>query len=130
MPPIQRFIKGLFKKKEDSEAYAREQQVRDEYERKKLSSNERELMRYKEEEREKRIKYELESRRKKENDDVWSGKKGQPLAAKNVVAGQKNLFRHGNMFKDVDNAYKHKDVVNCKNVVNCPNIIKKDRKWG
>lgn len=102
---IQDYLRKMKEKKEEKNAYARGEYIKEEFERKKLSSNERELMRYKEEERQKRIKAALERYRKTENDKIWKGKQDNPVYAKNFIAGQKLLFNGKNTIKDADNFF-------------------------
>ena len=117
---IQEKIKEWRNQKKDSyserDAYSQARQIENDYANKQLTSNERELRRYREEARQKRIKRELDYYRKRENDSVWRGRKGNPAYAKNVVAKHKKLFSSGNMFKKVPSVTKNKNVVNARNI--------------
>jgi len=109
---IQDAIRNIKQKKADKESYERGEYVKEDYAKKKLSSNERELVRTFEEERQRKIKAELDIIHKQENERVWSGKLHNPISAPNVVAGQKNLFAGRNMFS------------NCPSAVHQPNVVK------
>ena len=93
---MQDLIRKARGKKEEKQDYERHRHIEENYSEKKMNSNERELLEWREKERQIMIKRELEDFRKRENEEVWSGKKGNPLYAKNVVAGQKNLFDGSN----------------------------------
>jgi len=113
---IQDYFNRLREKKAQREAFEGEQHMVQGFQQKQLSSNERELMRIQEEERQKRIKQILDSKRKEENQRIWSGQHHNPAHAPNVVAGQKNLFGGGNMFAKAPNVANQPNVVNCKNI--------------
>ena len=113
---IQDYLRRMRERKARREGFEGEQHMTENFSQKKLSANERELMRYREEERQKRIKQELDYRRKQENDKMWSGHLHNPVDAQNVVAHQKNLFMGGNMFSQVPdvvtqpNIFQRKDM--------------------
>lgn len=112
---IQDYLRKLREKKEDKNSYAEEQNVREDFERKKINSNERELMRFREEERQKRIKNTLARYKKKENDKIWRGREANPAYAGNVVAGHKKLFNGKNNIKEADDFFKgQKDLFKVK----------------
>jgi len=90
---IQNALKKWRERKEDMQDYERERKFKRNVEMKDLSSDERELMRFHSEEREKQIKATLKKYRERSNEEIWSGKKGNPVYAENVVAGQKDLFK-------------------------------------
>ena len=113
---IQDYIQRMRDRKRQKEQYAEQQHMAEGFEVKKMNSNERELLRYQEEDRQKRIKAALEHHRKIENDKVWSGQEANPAFAPNVVAGQKNLFGGKNMFSKVPDAVHNQDVVHTKNL--------------
>lgn len=126
---IQDWLRRLKAKKEDKSSYARQRYVEEDYDRRKLNSNERELARFREEERQRRVKAALERHRKRDNHKVWSGRHGNPLYAKNVTAGHKKLFNSGNMFAKVPDAVHNRNVVNARNVVaTTPNIFHRRKK--
>ena len=113
---IQDQIRKFRDKKRYKNEYAQQRNVEEDYAEKKLNSNERELNRYREEERQKRIKQILERYRKIENDRVWRGQQGNPLYAKDVVKDQKKLFTSGNMFSRTPSVVKGKNVIKCRNI--------------
>lgn len=114
---IQDYIRRMRERKQKVQGYTEDQEVVEGFHAKKMSSNERELLRYQEEERERRITAQLKAVRKKENDEIWSGRKGNPVYAGNVVANQKKLFSSKkSMFSGTDTAYKHENVTKCKNL--------------
>jgi len=96
---IQNAVRKWKERKEDMKDYEMQRKFKEKVEMKDLSSDERELMRFQKEEREKQIKAALQEYRKKRNDSVWSGKEGNPIYAPNTVTGQKELFKGGqNLF--------------------------------
>ena len=107
---LQDAIRRWRARKEEKEEYAREQNTVEDFHRRKLDSDERELIRFKEEERKKRIKAELERYRKRDSEKVWNGKWHNPLYAKNVVQGHKKLFTGQNMFARVPNVVKQPNL--------------------
>lgn len=113
---IQDYIRRMKEKKQVSEGYAEQQHMVEGFETRKMNSNERELLRFQEEDRQKRIKQALEARRKVESNRTWSGQEGNPAFAPNVIQGQKNLFNGGNMFSNTQDAVHNQDVVNTKNL--------------
>lgn len=114
---IQDTIRKIKERKENQEGYARQKHIEESFAEKKKSSNERELERFREEYRQKRIKREVERLRKIENDKTWSGKTGNPVYAKNVIAGQKKIFSGDNMFAHCPS------VTNVQNVTKVPYIL-------
>lgn len=92
-------------------------------EERKLSANERELNRYVKEDREKRIKEDLEYMRKKRQDDITYNH--NPLNVKNItnhtdweVMKEKNMFSNNkNMFANQE--YIHKSNNKLLNSGNC-----------
>lgn len=89
---IQNLIRRMREKKEREKDFESDQHIAERYAEKKLSANERELIAFREQARQRRIKAELSLYRKRMRDDIWQGKKGNPAYAPNVVAGHKNLF--------------------------------------
>ena len=65
---------------------------------KKLSANERELMKYKEEERQEQLKKMLNKYREKEKKEIWSGQKFNPIHTPNIMKGEDNLFNQPDLF--------------------------------
>lgn len=108
---IQDAIRKWRNKKAEKEDYEREQRIMEGYEQRKLSADERELIRWEEQERQKRIKAALKSFRERENEEVWSGKKGNPVFTPNVIAGQKELFKGDeNLFMKKSNFFDQPDL--------------------
>ena len=108
---VQDYIQRRRERKEMKENYEGEQNTVETFHAKKMSSNERELLRYQEEERQKRIKQMLEVKRKEENDKIWRGKEANPVYTGNVIAGHQKLFSGRNMFAEMPNVSKQPDVV-------------------
>lgn len=108
---IQDLIRKIKDRREEKDSYARGRFIESDFEHRKLSSDERELMRFREEDRKKRIKAELERRRKQENEKVWSGRHGNPINAPNVNVGHKKLFSGGNMFSNCPNCIKQETII-------------------
>lgn len=87
-----------------------------------LSSNERELNRYEDEDREAYIKERLEYARKKRADDISFGH--NPLDAKNIMKSKWEILREPNQFS------KKSNMLNGENTVmkNNPNLLKSNQK--
>jgi len=111
------YFNRLRERKRERESFEGEQHMVQNFQQKKLSSNERELLRYQEEERQKRIKLALEQKRKRENDKVWRGQEGNPTNAKNVVGNHKKIFSGKNMFANTPNVSRQPNVIRSKNVI-------------
>jgi len=78
---------------------------------KKLSANERELMKYKEEERQEQLKKMLKKYRDKERNDTWSGKKFNPIHTPNIMKNDDNLFKgNKNIFVNKTNLFNQPDL--------------------
>jgi len=111
---IQNLLAKVRKKKEQQEDYVRQQRIEEDYARKKLNSNERELQRFKEEARQQRVKAELQRHRKNRNDEIWRGKKGNPLYARNITKAPDVINGH-ELFKNNKNIFSHqKNVIKRK----------------
>ena len=96
---IQNLLKKWKEKKEEKKDMENQQRWQEGFEMRKLSANERELMRFQEEERQKRIKAALEKFRKIKQDKIWRGKDGNPLYAENIIKDDKNQLLGGkNLF--------------------------------
>ncbi len=91
---IGNLLQKLKEKRERKKQFEEEQRLIENFEIRKLNSNERELLKFQEEERQKKIKEALENFRKKRQQEIWSGKIGNPLYTDNVIKGQKNLFKN------------------------------------
>lgn len=108
---VQNLIRKWKDKKEEKEDYEREQRMMEKFEARKMGSDERELKRFHEEDRKKMIKKELARRRKIMNDDVWRGKKGNPVYTDNVINGQEELFNGSqNMFLKKSGLFNRSDL--------------------
>jgi len=90
---LQNLVKKWKEKKEEKSDYERQQRMMEGFEMRKLSSNERELMKFQKEEREKDVKSALEKFREKERERVWRGKEGNPINAPNITVTDKDLFK-------------------------------------
>jgi len=125
-------FRKLKERKRMKEDFAREQNVVENFEEKKLSSDERELDKWREQARQKKIKEIVRKLRKKENDEVWSGRKSNPAAAPNIVANHKELFKnHNNMFSHMPNGYHHKNITKGHQCVyKCDNMFGNNRFGG
>ena len=96
---IKEILHKLREKKELRERYSMERRIAERYEEKKISANERELIRFKEAERQARIKKALEYYRKKENQEIFTGRSSNPAFIPYVVKDNKELYSHGSLFK-------------------------------
>lgn len=92
MPLIQNLLRRLKEKKAMRQEFEDGQRIVEKYEEKKLGSDERELRRFQEHERQIAVKAALKRYREREQHEIWSGQVGNPLYAEDVVKGQKNLF--------------------------------------
>ena len=122
---IQDFIRKKREEKALKENYAEEQHMVESFHAKKMGANERELLRYQEEERQKMIKQILEQKRKIENDKIWRGQEANPAYTKNVIANHQKLFSGGNMFANTPNVSSQPNVVNQPNIIKLDNIFKR-----
>ena len=111
MGALQNLIKKMRRQKEAKEGYEGEQRIIERYEEKKKSANERELDGYLNEIRETRIKQRIDGFRKQKQKELWSGKKGNPAYVKNVIAGQKAIFKnHKKIFLGKDAITNQKNI--------------------
>jgi hypothetical protein len=106
---LKNIIAKLRARKDDKSAYARERYIEEDYEERKKDSDERELERFYEEDRKRLIKRLLAERKRKQKEDMWSGRIGNPINAQNIMTGNRNLFTADNMFADADNLFTNKD---------------------
>ena len=95
---IRERLEEIKQRRLERETFERHSRIKEGYEQKKLSSNERELIKRIEKEREKAIAQELELIRKKEHKDFVSGRQNNPGYIKQVVKDDKKLFKHHNIF--------------------------------
>jgi len=90
---IQDWLQRLREKKREKEDFERQSHVQESYHERKKSANERMLERFQEEDRQRRIKALVEQYKKAEDRKVWSGKMNNAIYAKNIIRGQKNIFK-------------------------------------
>lgn len=108
---IQDALRRWREKKEFAKNYETEQRTIEGYETRKMDSDERELLRFMEEARKKKIKFQLGKFRRRMQDKIWRGKDGNPAYAPNVVKGQKELYKgQKNIFTQKSTLFKHPDL--------------------
>lgn len=84
-----------------------EQRVAD----RQLSNNERELIRFRKEARERLIKKQVEAYRKMENRELWNGKMNNPLNAPNIMRDNGNIFTNQKkLFTGGQNILRQKNI--------------------
>jgi len=105
MGVIQNWIQRMKAKRAEKEGYEDERHIEERYEEKKLSSNERELNGYMEEERQKMIKAKLDKFRQIKQHKIWHDRDTNPIYAENVIHDDKNLFKEKNIFKGKDSLF-------------------------
>ena len=96
------------KKAEEKEMkihYLQQKYVEEDYEQNRTSHYERELIRHKEELRQKRIKEIVKGIRKRDNRKFWSGKEHNLAYAPNVFLNHTKIFNRGNMFAKQKNVF-------------------------
>jgi len=101
-----------------------DQQVRNEkiIQERQLSSNERELRRYEDEDRESEIKERLEYARKKRQREIDFGH--NPINTKNIMKAEWEVMKEKNQFSNVPNVtIGHKSVLNSNR-----NLLKNNKK--
>jgi len=87
-------LNKLREKKERANAYSEDLHAQKRAQEKEMSSNERELNSYVEEEREKQIKELVDKYRKKKNDEFWYGNQVHK-DKRNIFKGQQSILRNG-----------------------------------
>ena len=97
---IRRWREKRSEKTEELNRIARVQHFQEKLDERKMDSNERELIRFQEEERKAAIKEALDGYRARERDRVWRGKEGNPAYLPNVIKNQKSLFSGKSMFSN------------------------------
>jgi len=116
------FIQALGEKKRQKKELARqiEDRVRIEemIEQKRMSSNERELNRFVQEDREEEIKEALEVMRKTRRDDIAFGH--NPLNTKNIMKSEWEILKEPNQFNKRSNMFSQEATV----MRNNPNLLK------
>lgn len=92
---IQEAIKKITAGKEEKKHMEDVQRWQEHIQAKKMPADERDLLRYKEEERQARIKVEVNKYRQRDRDDMWRGKKFNPAYTPNMFKNTQNLFAGG-----------------------------------
>lgn len=95
---IKELLEKYRRKKELQEEMENEDRISNKLIERKKNSNERELERYMEEERQKRINNQLKMFRKKRNDEYWRGSKILDNNKKHIKA--ENIFKDKPLFKN------------------------------
>jgi hypothetical protein len=98
---IQDWLRERKEKKAEKSNYERQQKVIEGYEQKKISDEERQLMKHYEAKRQEAIKAKLEQINKAKTKTFWGGHDHNPVDAPNVVSGSENIFKH----KDKNNPF-------------------------
>lgn len=119
---LSRLVERAKEKKAQKEDYITQIRLQKAAQMQQLSSNERELHRFQEEDRQELIKEHLDVARKKRQHDISFNH--NPLDVPNMtnhsdfeILKQKNLFKgKGNMFQGQKNTIKSPNVVNTKNI--------------
>jgi len=83
----------IAQKKKTKDDYEWEQEVEENYYRRKMNPYEREYLKYKEEARQERIKQIVKQIRKKKMHDLWSGKNFNAIHTSDVINRQPNIFQ-------------------------------------
>ena len=107
---IQDALRKLREKKEQKEAYAREQGIVEEFHEKRKSANERELERWHEENRQENINRMVERLRSKRQKELWSGQWHNPLNAENIIKNDRKQLKNVNTFLHKDTVLKSKFI--------------------
>lgn len=100
---IQNLIQKAREKKEMRQNMENQVSISEKIEQKRLSANERELNKYIEEDRQKKIKEVLNNYRKDRDNDIKFGH--NPIYIKNIVKDDKNLFKHKKIFSNQKNIF-------------------------
>jgi len=93
MPLIQDLLARWRNRKEERHSFERQRNIEEDWENKRTSHYERELMRYREEERQKRIKDTVKRIRQQKFRETWSGRVHNLVHAPNIIRDKKDLFR-------------------------------------
>ncbi len=102
---IQDAIRKWKEKKEEKKKMEDTQRWQDQIEKRKISTNEIELMRYQEEDRQAMIKKLVQERRQQEKRDMWSGRKDNPIDIPNIVKDSTNMFNGKSIFMGKSNLF-------------------------
>lgn len=109
---LKNLARKLVEQKKTRQDYERGERIKERYEERKLTSDERELLAWKEKQRQKRIKQELRNIRKKEQKELWRGRKNNAIYEKNIVKDDRNLFKHKLLFgSGGQKAYKTTNIL-------------------
>jgi len=93
MPLIQDLLARLRARREERNSFERQRHIEEDWEARRTSHYERELMRHREEERQKRIKEAVKNIRKQKFREAWSGRLHNLVHAPNIIRDKKDLFR-------------------------------------
>ena len=115
---IKELLRKLAAQKVEREQYERSQHIEERYTQKKMSSNERELLRLQERDRQEAIKNELHRRRKIENEEFVTGRTSNPVKIRDVVSTVPFVVGHTKIFD-------HKATLN-----KIPNVLRNKRRFG
>lgn len=107
---LQNIIRKIREGKEEEKDEERRQHILERLEQKKLSANERELNWYRERDRQEQIKKILEAYRKRTQDNLWSGKLGNPAYTPNIVKQKRAIFNHKASLLNNHNLFKHSNI--------------------
>ena len=113
---LQEYLRKLRERKESKKDFEFQRNVEDDFETRKKNSNERELERFYEEDRQKLIKKALNIRRKEMTNEIWSGRVGNPIFAKNIIREDIKLFSGKNDFAKVPCIMNTPNITNGKNM--------------
>ena len=108
---LKKFIERMRSNKEAEKEEESRQSMMERIAAKRLSANERELMEWQEKDRQASIKKALEHYHRIRQEKLWSGRDGNPAYVKNVIKGQKELYKNNkNIFNGKTKFFKQKDL--------------------
>jgi len=111
MEKIKEILRKVRAKKDEKKHIVDMDRFEENIQAKKMSSNERELLGYKEEERQAMIKKMVKRYRDKERDETWRGKKFNPIAAPNIMKDNNNIFKNNeNIFIKKTDLFNQPDL--------------------
>ena len=113
---LQEYLRRLRDRKDSKKDFAWERHVEEDFAERKKNSDERELERFHEEDRKELIKKALKIRRKDMNDEIWSGRKGNPAFAPNIIKEEVHLFSGRNDFAEVPNIMHTQNITKVRNI--------------
>ena len=108
---IQDWVSKLKEKKAQVKDFETQRHIEERYEERKLSANERELLRWREKKRQAAIKKALDRVRKVEQHELWRGKTGNPLYNKNIIKDDKKQLKSKNQFLHKDSVLKTRNIL-------------------